>query len=236
MADTSLRLPGNAIGAPAPPAAPAWRERARARRRVVGSVSPRTVAEVAWRALWVPYWFGSDVPPPALPRREVRVPDGIGQAGEHVVRTHDRLRRRIWLSWTLSVLVRGAWLGGLVGVGWLIWEQAGGPAFAGETLLRISVVIFAIGFLCAALLRPSRRRTARMLDRSFRLHERMTTALENLGRGVPPHGVRAEVVYLQMADAANVVADLRRHPAFGFRRGFRTGCDAPYWLKLATGG
>ena len=217
MADTSLRLPGNAIGAPVPPAVPSRRQRAGARRRAVGSVSPTAVAGVLWRALWFPYWFGSDVPAPALPRREARVPDGIGLAGEQVVRTLDRLRRRIWLSWALTVLVRGAWLGGLVGVGWLIWEQAGGPAFDGETLLRISVVVFAIGFVFAALLRPSRRRTARMLDRSFRLHERMTTAIENLGRGVPPPGVRAEIVYLQIADAANVVADLRRHSAFRVR-------------------
>jgi hypothetical protein len=48
-----------------------------------------------------------------------------------------------------------------------------------------------------------------MLDRTFGLHERLGTALDDLGLGVPGDGDRAPVVYLQMADAANAIAALR---------------------------
>ena len=48
-----------------------------------------------------------------------------------------------------------------------------------------------------------------MLDRTFGLQERLATALDDLGLGVPAPGERAPVVYLQMADAANAIAALR---------------------------
>jgi hypothetical protein len=54
-----------------------------------------------------------------------------------------------------------------------------------------------------------------MLDRSFELHERIGTAYTNLGRDVPQPGQRPSVVYLQVADSANIIAELRRQPAFG---------------------
>jgi hypothetical protein len=216
MADTTLRIPVPATGG-AFTARRSVGGRAEALRRLRRALSPPLVLRYVWAAIWLPYWLGSDVPAPALPARNPKPPVAVGLAGEQVVRTLDRLARRIWLNWALNVLVRGAWLGGVVGIAWLVVEQFGGPEFAPAALVRVGIGLFAVGFLCAALIRPSRQRTARMLDRSFRLHERMTTAIENLGRDVPPPGVRAQIVYLQMADAANVVAELRRHPAFGVR-------------------
>ena len=65
------------------------------------------------------------------------------------------------------------------------------------------------GLVLAALSKPSRPLTARMLDRTFGLQERLSTALDDLGLGVPAPGERAPVVYLQMADAANAIAALR---------------------------
>jgi hypothetical protein len=217
MADTTLRIPVPTVGG-AGSAPRSIGERAGALGRRLGrSASPAVVARYAWAGLWLPYWLGSDVPAPALPSRDPKPPAAVGLAGEQVVRTLDRLGRRIWLLWALNILIRGAWLGGVVGIGWLLVERLGGPDFEPEGLVPVAIALFALGVLFAAVVRPGRRRTARMLDRSFRLHERMTTALENLGREVPPPGVRAQIVYLQMADAANVVAELRRHPAFGFR-------------------
>ncbi len=170
-----------------------------------------------WRLLWFPYWVGSDVPAPQLPARDQAPPADVGLAGEQVLRMLDGLTRRVWLLRALTILTRASWLGLLVGCVWLLWERQGGPAFKGDLLLPLTVVIVLVSLIFAALARPTRRQVARMLDRSFGLHERMITAVDHLGRAVPAEGERASVVYLQMADAANVVADLRGHPAFAIR-------------------
>src|SRR5262245_55871744 len=137
MADTSLRIPGGAIGGPLISPAPSKGAR-RGRRELIRhlghgiSLTTAAVARYSWSSLWLPYWFGSDVPAPELPARDRRLPETIGLAGEQVVQTLDRLSRRLWLLWIMNVLVRGAWLGGLVGIGWLILERLGGPDFDAE--------------------------------------------------------------------------------------------------------
>lgn len=177
----------------------------------------QALALALWRGFWLPYWLGSDVPAPHLPARDQMPPAETGLAGEQVLRLLNRLTRRLWLLRALTILVRSVWLVTLVGSIWLLLERQGGPVFHGERLPPVAVVLVIIGVLFAALVRPTRRQVARMLDRSFGLHERMTTAVDNLGRAVPKEGERASVVYLQIADAANVVADLRGHPAFRLR-------------------
>src|SRR5918992_93216 len=110
MADTSLRLPGNAVGgaisAPRRAAPPSWRGRAGgAVRRWRRAVSPAEAARYAWAALWLPYWFSSDVPAPHLPTRDPKPPAVLGPGGGQVVRTLDRLCRRVWLLWVLTLVV-----------------------------------------------------------------------------------------------------------------------------------
>ncbi len=170
-----------------------------------------------WRIVWTPFWVGSDVPPPALPAREPALPAAVGLAGVQVARTLDRLARRVWLQRVLHILVRAAWLGPAVGCAWLAVELLGGPALDVDRLIGVAAVFGALGVVFAALARPTRRQVARMLDRSFGLQERMVTAVGNLGLAVPREGERAPVIYLQMADAANVVAEARRHRAFALR-------------------
>lgn len=176
-----------------------------------------TVARTLWRALWSPFWAGSDVPAPHLPARDRRPVGDVGLAGTQVVRSLNGIARRVWLLRVVTILARALWLGPLVGCGWLLVELNGGPDFDPAALVPIGAVFFGAGMVFAACLRPTRARVARMLDRSFALHERMGTAVGNLGRAVPAEGERASIVYLQMADAANVVAELRRHPAFRLR-------------------
>src|SRR5215217_1035 len=149
-----------------------------------------------WRGATVPYWLASDVPAPQLPARDERAPPA-GLAGDQVARS--------------------AWLGILVGCLWLLVELQGGPDLDFGTLFWIAGIVAVPGIVFAALVRPTRRQVARMLDRSFGLQERMATAVENLGQGVPKEGERAQLIYLQMADAANVVAELRRYPVFAIR-------------------
>ena len=228
MADRSLRLPripalsgltgagaragsqgrqGRA-GQPARTFARTWRDVVR---------RPSNVPLLLWRLLWLPYWLGSDVPAPHLPARNTAVPAASGLAGQQVVRMLDSIRRRVWLLWALTTVVRAAWLVALIGCVWLLIERAGGPEFDVTPLYWVGGFTLAAGVIFAIVNRPTRIQSARMLDRSFRLHERISTALDNLGKDVPVDGTRALVTYLQVADAANVIAELRRHPAFRLR-------------------
>ena len=174
--------------------------------RVGGWLSRDDAKRLAWRTLWAPFWVGSDVPAPDAPAREPARPADIGLAGDVVVKGLDQIRRRLWLRHALTVVVRAVWLGLAIGCLWLLVELAGGPALDAEWLIWVAAAVGLLGVAFAAMARPGRRQTARMLDRSFELQERLTTAVDHLGRGVPQPGQRAPVVYLQMADAANVVA------------------------------
>lgn len=171
----------------------------------------------AWWIGTAPYWLGSDVPAPLLPSRDEARPAEIGLAGEHVLTTLDGLVRRLWIQRAVHILARAAWLGLLVGCGWLIVELRGGPPLNIRWLVAVGAVLFLGGIVFAALQRPTRRQVARMLDRSFGLQERLSTAVDHFGEGVPQGRERAEVVYLQMADAANVAADLHGHASLGLR-------------------
>jgi hypothetical protein len=193
----------------------AWVE---AGRRGLAWRPPRGTAlrRALWRGATVPYWFASDVPAPQLPARDARVPPA-GLAGDQVARLLNQIARRAWIQRALTIVARSAWLGLLVGCLWLLLELQGGPKLDFGVLPWIAVAVAVPGFVFAGLVRPTRRQVALMLDRSFLLQERMTTAVDNLGKGVPADGERASLVYLQMADAANVATELRRYPAFAIR-------------------
>ncbi len=169
-----------------------------------------------WRGAMVPYWFASDVPAPQLPARDTKAP-AAGLAGDQVSRLVDQIARRVWAQRALTIVARSAWLGMLIGCLWLLLELQGGPELDSGLLVWIAAAVAIPGVIFAALVRPTRAQVARMLDRSFGLQERMSTAVENLGKGVPKDGERARLIYLQMADAANVVAELRRFHGFAIR-------------------
>jgi hypothetical protein len=196
-----------------PTAARAWGSRKLAHR----PASRDEWSLLTWRLVTLPYWAFSDVPrPQQLPARNSSLPNG-GLAGEHVVASIDSISRRIWLQWAFSLVARGAWLGILVGCFWLIVEMLGGPALDLQVLSVIGIVLFVPSLIVAALIRPTRRQTAWMLDCSFGLQERITTALDNLGKSLPREGKRAQLTYLQVADAANAAGALKKHPAFAIR-------------------
>lgn len=194
------------------------RARARTAGRVLGAARPKAPVRdgrvLLWQILWLPFWLGSDVPAPYLPTRDSAPPAHLGLAGIQAARLMTSMSRRIWLQWIITIVARGAWLVLLVGCGWLVVELAGGPALNAAPMVWIATLSVLLSAIFAAVTRPTRWRVARMLDRGFGLHERMTTALMNLGREVPAEGERARIVYLQVADAANVAMILRQHPAF----------------------
>jgi hypothetical protein len=193
---------------PSPPA-PWARPGAALARMAERLADPADRPALLWRAFWWPFWVWSDAPPPALPRREVQPPAELGLAGQAVVGGIDRVRRRLWLSHALAAVCRGLWLGVVFAALLMLIDVLSGPTFDPRLALAVGGLFLLAGLVLAGLCQPSRALTARVLDRSFGLHERLTTALDDLGLGVPAPGERAPVVYLQMADAANAIAVLR---------------------------
>jgi hypothetical protein len=170
----------------------------------------------AWQTATAPWWLWSDMPKLPLPARNPALPSG-GLAGEWVVGGIDGIATRIWIQRAMAIIVRGLWLTVLVGCFWLILDLLGGPALEINVLVGIGIALMACSLIVAALSRPSRAQTARMLDRSFVLQERVSTALGNIGVDVPAEGEHAEIVYLQVADAANAITVARAHSAFRLR-------------------
>jgi len=162
-----------------------------------------------WQAIWAPFWIWSESPRPELPQRSAPVPVELGLAGEAVVAGIDRVRRRLWLTHGVAAIFRGIGLGVAFASVLMLLDLAGGPIFDPRPALILGGVFLLAGLVLAALSRPSRQATVRMLDRTFGLQERLGTALDDLGLSVPGPGERAPVIYLQMADAANALAALR---------------------------
>ena len=192
------------------PASAPW-ERARAALDHLGQqlADPVTRPAFLWRAFWAPFWVWSDSPKPAWPERGSAVPRDLGLAGEAVVTGIDRVRRRLWVTLAAAAICRAIWLALAFAAVLMVVDVLGGPTFDPRPAAIAGVMLLLAGLVLAALSKPSRPLTARMLDRTFGLQERLSTALDDLGLGVPAPGERAPVVYLQMADAANAIAALR---------------------------
>lgn len=208
MAQRSFAKPAPEVALPRLPwrrEQPAWR------------ASVEDPKRLAWRVVTAPFWLGSDIPAPHLPERFGARPHDVGLAGEQFVTLLDRIARRLWLQRAAHILVRSGALGLLAGTLWLVVELLGGPHLRIDWLLGLTLGLVLLGIGFSVLQRPSRYHVACMLDRSFSFQERMTTALDHLGHAVPSQDQRASVVYLQMADAANVVAEMQQHPALRLR-------------------
>jgi hypothetical protein len=74
------------------------------------------------------------------------------------------------------------------------------------------LAIVAIGLLFGFRHRPDLRDTSRMLDRSFDLSDRMTTAFDHLSTGPDRRNGKPHLAYLQIAEATNTAAILGKHP------------------------
>ncbi len=169
-----------------------------------------------WQTATAPWWAWSDMPKLPFPARNPQLPPG-GLAGDWVVRGIDRIATRVWIQRALAIIVRGVWLTILIGCFWLIVDLLGGPALNLDILLGIGVFLLICSLVIAGLSRPTREQVARMLDRSFVLQERVATAIGNIGVDLPAEGERAQVIYLQVADAANAITVAREHSAFRLR-------------------
>ncbi len=172
---------------------------------------------VLWRALWFPFWFGGDLPAPWLPDRRAgdALPDAPAARG--ALSAIDDIGRRAWLNLTIAAVVRGLWLPFVVGAIVTFVQYLRGEPFAVQSITWVWAVTVPMALIYAWFQRPNRARTAAMLDRTFNLHDRLTTAIEG---STLPHGSRmdrAHLPYLQLADSANVAYGLRNEPRFRIR-------------------
>ena len=138
----------------------------------------------AWQLATAPWWIWSDVPKLPFPARNPSLASG-GLAGDWVVDGIDRIVTRVWIQRGLAIVVRGVWLTVFLGCLWLIADLLGGPALNVDLLLGIGIVLMICSLVIAGLSRPTREQVARMLDRSFALQERVSTAIGNIGVDVP---------------------------------------------------
>ena len=166
--------------------------------------------------LWAPFWLGSEIPlvPPMPPAPAT---GALGPAGEQIRHDLDAIGRRLAWRNLLHLIARAIWLTLAVGCLSQLVALAGGPAVTWPALSGLGGGLLVLAVTFALRNRPHRAQTARMLDRTFRLDDRLVTALDHLGHGLPAPGQRAPLTYLQIADAANITADLRHHPALGIR-------------------
>lgn len=177
---------------------------------------PADPKTAVWRLATAPWWLWSDMPALPYPARNPKLPRG-GLAGEWVVSGIDRIATRIWIQRAMAIVARGIWLTILIGCLWLIVDLIGGPVLNIEILLGIGIALLLCSLAVAGLSRPTRAQVARMLDRSFVLHERIATALGNIGVAVPGEGEPVDVVYLQVADAANAITVAQENASFRLR-------------------
>lgn len=168
-----------------------------------------TPLHLLWLIVWAPWWVGNDMPPPGSPRRaQTPMTDQpTDSAGEWLLDQLDDLRFRFGLTWALALLLRGAWLGGVVAIGWVMIAQVDVA-----TTPRVNQLIpyvtggAALGLVLRLFHRPTYQHLGWMLDSTFALRSRITTAVTGLRFDDSRPGRLHE---LQVADAANALGTSR---------------------------
>ena len=177
------------------------------------AVDPRLFA---WQLLWLPFWLGGDRPAPSWPSgpRSADFPDRAQLAGAEGFFQLEMaaLVRRFRMSWVAASLLRGVWLGLLIALGWMLLalvDVTSPPSLPAITVLAVLLACW--GVACAVLNRPSAPMVASMVDRTFLLEERLTTAIDTIAPGGDVPGSPRTIPRLQLADAANALGEARHH-------------------------
>jgi len=137
---------------------------------------------VLWRALWFPFWFGTDLRPPALPQR------GMGDnrltalrrglEATRFVQWMLEIQDRIWRQRLLLIALRAFWLSAVVAILVCLGAIAKGTQPATAAIAVPAGLIAALAFVYAWLQRPTRMGIARFLDQGYALDATLATSLE----------------------------------------------------------
>ncbi len=137
---------------------------------------------LAWRALWFPFWFGTDLRPPALPRRGMS--DNRltvlrrGLEATRFVQWMLEIQDRIWRQRLLLIALRAFSLSALVASLVCLGAIAKGTQPATAAIAVPAAMIGTLAFVYAWLQRPTRMGLARFLDQGYRLDATLATSLE----------------------------------------------------------
>jgi hypothetical protein len=174
------------------------------------------VGRFLWEAVWLPYWLGSTMPPPALPGRRERE-TVAGERSPQILQQLDGLRATIWRQRFAILFFRSLWLSLAALDAWLLLRVVADrdPAFG--PFLLLSLALLALGGVLIATAQPTRGQLARTLDRSFSLRERVATAYETAQSEQRIGGVRA----LQVLEATRIAGQVGKASAFQPRRPLR---------------
>ncbi|MGI8690984.1 MAG: hypothetical protein ACR2M3_20585 [Thermomicrobiales bacterium] len=144
-------------------------------------LSPRALRAL-WRILWFPFWFGTDLRPPALPRRGMA--DNRltvlrrGLEATRFVQWMLEIQDRIWRQRLLLIALRAFWLSALVAILVCLVAIAKGTQPATAAIAVPAGIITALAFVYAWLQRPTRMGIARFLDQGYALDATLATSLE----------------------------------------------------------
>ncbi len=169
------------------------------------------VSRRLWELLWLPFWLGSTLPPPALPTEWESGTGHRSAAGRAptILRRLDELRAIIWRQRAGILAFRSLWLAlAAVDLGLALRVIAHRDVRLLPFLL-VALLILVLGAWLIVVARPARGQLARTLDRSFGLRERVSTALEGTQQGRLT-GLRA----LQVLEATRVTEELGEARAF----------------------
>ena len=161
------------------------------------------------RLLWLPWWILSDLPGP-LARGRARVGQPVSTVETRMLVLLGRIQRSQLIYRLATVSLRGIGLALLIAAIWCLTQLAGGPAMTSSVLTLAGVVLVLISLLYGWATRPGKREIAVMLDQSFRLDDRITTAVDGIGRGISDEPL--DVPHLQQIEATNTVAILITRP------------------------
>lgn len=140
----------------------------------------------AWRALWFPFWAGSDLRPPALP--------GTGAGDEPIkflrrgleatrfVQWMLEIQDRVWRQRLFLIALRTFWLVCLAELLVCLWGVRAGQVPALAWFVAPAVLVVALAAVYTWLQRPTRMGLARFLDNGYGLNASLATSLE-LARG-----------------------------------------------------
>src|SRR5690348_10104247 len=97
-----------------------------------------------WEAFWTPFWLGSTLPPPAVPRRrEVAIREG--QRTPMILRQLDELRAKVWRQRLGILAFRTLWLALLVLDVWLGLRVLAHRELALRPFLLVALLTVALG-------------------------------------------------------------------------------------------
>jgi hypothetical protein len=168
------------------------------------------------RLIWLPFWIGTDLASPRT-HHSIKVEKNLGPASRRLISYLTSVRRRQMVNRFATLIARSIALALSVGAVWAGWAAIGGPLVDGGLLMMIGLALVAIGLLFGFLHRPGLRATARMLDRSFELSDRMSTAFDHLATGPDRRHGKPHLAYLQIAEATNTAAILGKHRVLRMR-------------------